>query len=260
MAVPPLRLVRRADARLDARAASDYELLAPRMLGLALLAPYFLWMIGRIARRPAARAARPVGRSCASAFVALLALGLARLARTATTQKVCTVYLVDVSRRVPDAALEDARAEVQKALDAKPTDDLVRLVTFAKRPRVVPLARRREDRCRAIERHDAPRTAKTGLGAATDIASALQLAYGLYPGGLPAARGHPLRRRADRRRPPRRGEPRARFGVKLFAVPYHAPRPGRGRGARASRVPDKVRVGETVRPPRADLLEPCRRR
>lgn len=29
------------------RAGQDYELLAPRMLGFALLAPYFVWMIGR---------------------------------------------------------------------------------------------------------------------------------------------------------------------------------------------------------------------
>ena len=39
-----------------------------------------------------------------TAFVATLAFGLARLARTATTQKVCTVYVVDVSDSVPDAA------------------------------------------------------------------------------------------------------------------------------------------------------------
>ena len=30
-----------------ARHGTDYELLAPRMLGIALLAPYFLWVIGR---------------------------------------------------------------------------------------------------------------------------------------------------------------------------------------------------------------------
>ena len=51
-----------------------------------------------------------------------LALGLSRLARTATTQKVCTVYIVDVSESVPDASLEDARREIQKGIDAKPKD------------------------------------------------------------------------------------------------------------------------------------------
>jgi hypothetical protein len=115
-----------------------YELLAPRMLGLALLAPYFLWVIGRsLADLPLAQ--RVLSLLLRAGFVALLALGLARLARTATTQKVCTVYVVDVSDSVSDAALEDARVALQAALDARPKDDLVRLVTFAKRPRVVPI-------------------------------------------------------------------------------------------------------------------------
>jgi hypothetical protein len=43
------------------------------------------------------------------AFVALIALGLSRLARTATTEKVATVYLIDVSESVTDEALDDAR-------------------------------------------------------------------------------------------------------------------------------------------------------
>jgi hypothetical protein len=121
------------------RHGTDYELLAPRNLGIALLAPYFLWVLGRsLADLPLAQ--RILSVLLRVAFVAMLAMGLARLARTATTQKVCTVYIVDVSDSAPDAALEDARAEVQGALDARPKDDRVRLVTFAKRPRVVPLA------------------------------------------------------------------------------------------------------------------------
>src|SRR5579864_6845983 len=85
----------------------DYELLAPRMLAVALLVPYLLWMIGRsLADLPLIQRISSV--LLRVAFVALLALGLARLARTATSQKVCTVYVVDVSDSVPDAALEDA--------------------------------------------------------------------------------------------------------------------------------------------------------
>ena len=79
------------------------------MLGLVLLVPYFVWMLGQsLADLPVAqRVASVVLRA---AFLAVLAFGLARVARTATTQKVCTVYLVDVSDSVPDASLEDARA------------------------------------------------------------------------------------------------------------------------------------------------------
>ena len=165
-----------------------YELLSPRMLGLALLAPYFLWMIGRsLADLPVAQ--RVISVVLRVAFLILLSFGLARVARSATTQKVCTVYLVDVSESVPDAALEDARAEIQKGLDERPEDGLVRLITFARRPRVVQLA---DDAKQAplLERHEplvsspqaGPLAAheegkpRLGLGAATDIASALQLA------------------------------------------------------------------------------------
>lgn len=227
------------------RQGTDYELLAPKMLGLALLAPFFLWMIGRsLADLPWPQ--RILSVFLRIAFVALLALGLSRLARTATTQKVCTVYLVDVSESVPDAAIEDARAEIAKGLKEKPADALVRVITFAKRPRLVPLADDAKD-APVLERHDAPTTApaakRTGLGAATDLASAMQLAYGQFPAGY-------LRRavilsdgvqtdgdilaEANRARD---------FGVKIFTIPYHRPVPGEV-ALRDLRVPDKVRVGE----------------
>jgi len=232
------------------REGTDYELLAPKMLGLALLAPFFLWMIGRsLADLPWPQ--RILSAFLRIAFVALLALGLSRLARTATTQKVCTVYLVDVSESVPDAAIEDARAEIKKGLDGKPSDALVRVITFAKRPRVVPIADDAKE-SPALERHDIdaaaaadPKNAakRTGLGAATDLASAMQLAYGQYPSGY-------LRRaviltdgvqtdgdilaEANRARD---------FGVKIFTIPYHRPVPGEV-ALRDLRVPEKVRVGE----------------
>ncbi len=122
--------------------------------------------------------------------------------------------MVDVSESVPDAAIEDARAEITKGLQQKPADALVRVITFAKRPRVVPLA---DDAKEAppLERHDVPATAgtqkRTGLGAATDLASAMQLAYGQFPRRVLAACRHPHRRRADRRRHPRRGQSRQGF-------------------------------------------------
>jgi Ca-activated chloride channel homolog len=218
------------------RHGRDYELLAPRMLGVALLAPYFIWVIGRsLADLPLAQ--RVLSVALRVAFVAVLALGMARLARTATTQKVCTVYVVDVSDSVPDAALEDARIEVQNALAARPADDRVRLVTFAKRPRVVPLADDAQ-KAPAIERHG------PGLGGATDIASALQLAYGLFPEGFlrravilsdGVQTDGDLLAEANRARS---------YGVKLFSVPYKRPVPGEV-AVRDLRVPDKIHEGET---------------
>ena len=231
------------------RGGDDYELLAPRMLGVALLAPYFLWMVGRsLADLPWPQ--RALSLLLRVAFVCLLALGLARLARTATTQKVCTIYLVDVSESVPDAAIEDARQHIARALEAKPDDALVRVITFSQRPRAVPL----DDRAKtppALLRHDALALAaggpdpkkKLGYDAATDIQSALQLAYGLYPAGY-------LRRavllsdgvQTDGDLLAEANRARA-FGVKLFTVPYTRPVPGEV-AVRTLKVPDKVHVGE----------------
>jgi Ca-activated chloride channel homolog len=228
-----------------ARHGTDYELLSPKMLGLALLAPFFLWMIGRsLADLPLPQ--RILSVVLRIAFVALLALGLSRLARTATTQKVATVYLVDVSESVPDAAIEDARVEIDKGLKEKPADAIVRVVTFAKRPRVVAMADDAKEAPK-LERHEAPpkadAKARTGLGAATDLASALQLAYGLYPSGYlrravifsdGVQTDGDLLAEANRARG---------FGVKIYTVPYHRPVPGEV-ALRDLRVPDKVRVGE----------------
>jgi Ca-activated chloride channel homolog len=218
------------------RHGHDYQLLAPRMLGIALLAPYFIWVIGRsLADLPLAQ--RVLSVALRVAFVAVLALGLARLARTATAQKVCTVYVVDVSDSVPDAALEDARTEVQNVLDARPRDDRVRLVTFARRPRVVPLADD-EKKAPSLERHG------PGMGGATDIASALQLAYGLFPEGFlrhavilsdGVQTDGDLLAEANRARS---------YGVKLFSTPYKRPVPGEV-AVRELRVPDKIHEGET---------------
>jgi Ca-activated chloride channel homolog len=221
------------------RGGQDYEFVTPRMLGLALLAPYFLWMIGRtLSDLPMAQ--RVLSVILRMAFVVLLALGLARLARTATTHKVCTVYLVDVSDSVPDLALADARAEVQKGIDAKDASGIVRLITFAKRPRVVPLGND-DHEAPVILRHDPEN--KLGLGAATDIASAMQLAYGQYPAGY-------LRRAVilsdgvetdgDMLAEANRAK---EFGVKVFVIPYKRPVPGEV-AVRDLRAPEKIHVDE----------------
>jgi Ca-activated chloride channel homolog len=222
------------------RGGKDYEFVTPRMLGLALLAPYFLWMIGRtLSDLPPLQ--RVISVLLRIAFVALLALGLARLARTATTQKVCTVYLVDVSDSVPDLALDDARAEIQKALDVKDSSTLVRVITFAKRPRVVPI---KDDAKEApvLARHDPPNE-KLGLGAATDIASAMQLAYGQYPAGYlrrAVILSDGVETEGDMLAEANRAKA---FGVRIFVVPYTRPVPGEV-AVRDLRAPDKIHVDE----------------
>jgi uncharacterized membrane protein len=229
------------------RDGKDYELVAPRMLGIALLAPYFLWVIGRsLADLPWPQ--RVLSVLLRVAFVALLALGLARLARTSTTEKVCTVYLVDVSESVPDESIMDAKAEIKKALEARRKDDLVRIITFSRRPIVVPLADDAKD-VPELLRHeslDPPKDGENkrrGLDAGTDLAAALQLAYGLYPAGYlrravilsdGVQTDGDLLAEANRAR---------EFHVKVFVHPYTRPVPGEV-ALRDLRVPDKVRVGE----------------
>ena len=74
-----------------------------------LVAPLLLFVLGRsLADLPWPQ--RVLSLLLRLGFLALLALGLARLARTAETRKVCTVVLVDVSDSVTAEALEDARA------------------------------------------------------------------------------------------------------------------------------------------------------
>jgi Ca-activated chloride channel family protein len=226
------------------RGGKDYEFIAPRWLGIGLLAPYFLWVIGRtLSDLPTAQ--RVISVFLRIAFVVLLALGLGRLARTATTEKVCAVYLVDVSDSVPDLAIEDARAEIQKALDAKDASTLIRVITFAKRPRVVPMADDAKE-APVLARHDPPTARpedRLGLGAATDIASAMQLAYGQFPAGY-------LRRAVilsdgvetdgDMLAEANRAK---QFGVKVFVIPYKRPVPGEV-AVRDLRAPDKIHVDE----------------
>jgi hypothetical protein len=238
------------------RNGQEYELLSPRNLIIAFIgAPFFVWMIGRsLADLPWPQ--RIMSVLLRIVFVSLLAFGLARLARTATTQKVATVFIVDVSESVPDLAIEDARVEIQKAIDNKPPDALIRIITFSARPRVVPMGDD-DKKVPALERHDAierrelaakgvPVKAdakKLGQDAATDIASALQLAYGLYPAGYlrraviltdGVQTDGDLLAEANRAR---------EFGVKLYTEAYKRPVPGEV-ALRELRVPDKVRVGE----------------
>src|SRR5690606_32182929 len=118
----------------------------------------------------------------------LVALALASPVRTESTDRVATVVLVDVSDSVTDEALAAARTELERVLAARRADDLVRLVTFAERPRLVPIERDGKPSVPSIAELRHARTAKgpaaaPGPGAATDIQAALQLAYGLYPPG-----------------------------------------------------------------------------
>lgn len=222
-----------------------YELLDPRMLGAVLLAPWFIFILSRsLADLPWPQ--RVLSVFLRIAFVALVALGLSRLARTATTQKVATVYIVDVSDSVPDEALGDAREVVQKARDELPEDGALRLITFARRPRVVDLeAAEAEGQTEIpIERHRNAAGETVDLGAGTNLQAALQLAYGLFPPGYlkrVVILSDGVQTDGDLLSEVNRA---ADFGVRVFTVPYRRPVPGEV-AVTDFTLPEKVNVGET---------------
>jgi Mg-chelatase subunit ChlD len=215
----------------------SYEFLAPARLGIVLLAPFFVWVAARsLTDLPWSQRALAV--LLRVTFVALLALAVAHLTRTTMSQRVCTVFLVDVSESVSDLAIEDARGAIATALRAKPADALVRVVTFARRPRVVPISEDARE-APALLRH----ASEADAGASSDLAAALQLAFGQFPSGY-------LRRavfltdgvQTD-------GDlwaeaARAReFSVRVSSIPYRRPPPGEV-AVRYLEAPHAVRVGE----------------
>ncbi|HLV21635.1 MAG TPA: vWA domain-containing protein, partial [Polyangiaceae bacterium] len=228
------------------RDGTTYELLDPRTLGVVLLLPLLLFVLGRsLADLPWQQ--RVLSVLLRLAFLAALGLSLARLARTVETQQVATVFLVDVSDSVQDAALEQARDYVAKAFAAKGADDLVRVVTFAERPRLVD-ATPKDGKLELPEvaelRHRPdPARPKHKPGAGSDIQAALQHAYGVLPAGY-LKRAVLLTDGVETRGDVLAEAARARqFGVRLFTVPYRQPPPGEV-ALKAVRLPQKVDVGQ----------------
>jgi Ca-activated chloride channel homolog len=218
---------------------TKYELLSPRMLAVAFLLPLFLYVLGKsLADLPWPQ--RIVSVLLRFAFVCTLGIALARLSRTATTSKVCTVFVVDVSQSVPVEALGDAREIVQQAERAKGKDDVVKLVTFARRPRAVELPENAP--VPEIVRHD-PAGQPVKLGSGSNLQAALQLAYGLFPAGhlkriVLVSDG--LETDGDVLAEAGRAK---QFGVKISTVPYSRPVPGEV-ALRDLKMPARVKVGE----------------
>ena len=227
-----------------ARDGVTYELLSPRMLIVVLLLPFFIFVVGKsLADLPLPQ--RIIAVVLRFAFVLLLGIALSRVSRTATTQKVCTVYVVDVSESVPDEALGDASGAIAAALAQKPKDDVVKVVSFARRPRSLDLEDDGKDGKKApvIARHDAP-GATSRLGAGSNLQAALQLAYGLFPPGYLkriVLLSDGLQTDGDVLAEAGRA---AQLGVKVHVAPYQRPIPGEV-AVRELKVPAKVKIGES---------------
>jgi Mg-chelatase subunit ChlD len=116
---------------------ADIDLSDPRWLMLAVLIPYFS-LVASWSLADLPRAQRFLSFLVRSLLIVALALALARPVATAVRRQVCTVFLVDVSESVTDDFIERSHAFVERALQAR-GENLARLVTFARRPRRVPL-------------------------------------------------------------------------------------------------------------------------
>jgi Mg-chelatase subunit ChlD len=218
----------------------EYELLSPGMLLVVAVTPFLVWVVSRsLADLP--RIQRYLAVALRTGLIVVLALCLARLARTTETTRVSTIFLVDVSESVPDGALEDARALVQDAWAARGDND-VQLVTFARDARVVGLASG-SDEVPTLERHVPPDAEDRSAGAASNLAAALQLAYGLYPPGhlrravLVSDGGQThgdLLAEASRA---------ASFGVRVYYHPYRRGAPAEV-AVRDLELPERIEVGE----------------
>src|SRR4051812_3258056 len=116
----------------------QYQLLEPRALGFALLLPVFLLVLYRsLADLPWQQ--RLLSTLFRSAFVLLLALCVGRLVRSVETSRICTIFLVDVSDSISDAALSDASLAIARARAGQRPEDELRVVSFARRPRLLEL-------------------------------------------------------------------------------------------------------------------------
>jgi Ca-activated chloride channel family protein len=229
-----------SDATLSwVRGETTYVLRSPRLLGLLLVTPLFLLVL------PKSLADMPWGQKLLSLvlrvlFVAALALAVARVARTERADRVATVFLVDVSDSVTPEALGDAQKAITDALAARRKDDVAKLVTFARRPRIVPMDENARA-CPPLARHD--QAEDTHFGAATNVQAALQLSYGLFaPGYLRHAVVFTDGAETDGDLLAE-AEHAQKLGVRVFTVPYKRPIPGEV-AAQRLRVPDRVKVGE----------------
>ena len=229
----------RAGPMLSFKRGETYELLSRRCRAGAPRS-IFLFLTGRsLADLPWPQ--RVFSWISRTAFVALLAIGLGRVAKTAYSHKVCTVYIVDVSESVPPEAISDAQPAVDKAWNNR-GDGEVRVVTFATRPRVIGSTEPAEPKIPPpkIERHDAGPDRVQG---ADDTQAAIQLAYGLYPQGY-------LKRAvlySDGVQTAGDALAEASASARLRGEALHgavqAAGAGRGRGPRAAHA-SKIKVGE----------------
>jgi uncharacterized membrane protein len=222
------------------KAGVRYELVQPALLGVLLVTPLLMFVLGRsLADLPWPQ--RLLALVFRVTFLGLIAFSLARLVRTDDAHRVATVLLVDVSDSVSDQAIGDAKKTIESFYAGRGREDVLRVVTFAERPRRIEIEQGGKLAIPASLRH-APRG--QAASASTNVESALELAYGLFPPGY-------LKRvvvvsdgvETEGNLLAEAGRARG-LGIRLWAVPYRRPLPPEI-AVVALRLPDKVDVGQS---------------
>ncbi len=152
----------------------DVELLSPLMLALILVVPS-LWIVRRYTLSDLPQIQQHFGALLRALLIAALALGLSRVVFTTFESHVTTVFVVDTSASMPDQTLIEARTFIQQTYEQLKDGDDVRIVTFAKAPRVVEIP----PGAQQIPPLDRPALEDDRLG--SNIQEAMRLAYGLFP-------------------------------------------------------------------------------
>jgi Mg-chelatase subunit ChlD len=152
----------------------DVEILRPLFFGIILVVPV-LWIVRRFTLSDLPAVQQHLTTALRALIIALFALALTRVVFTEFESHVTTVVLVDVSASMPNEALTQAQAFLEDAYQNKGEGNDLRVITFAKDPRVheippgadhvPPLARPKEE--------------DNLLG--SNLQDAMRLAYGLFP-------------------------------------------------------------------------------
>ncbi|HEX2878113.1 MAG TPA: vWA domain-containing protein, partial [Polyangiaceae bacterium] len=225
---------------------AKHELLRPKILGLLLVVPVLLWALQRsLADLPWQQ--RLMAALFRVGFLVCLVLGLSGVVRETHSQRIAVVFLVDVSDSVSEEALQQVRQQLQLAIEARGPQDDLRLIAFAKRPRLLAL-KQADDSWRV------PSTAELralGVSAseqspgeltASDLQAAVQLAYGVFPEGVLqrlVLLSDGLQTQGDIAGEVSRARAR---GLELWTQPYRFAPPGEA-AIRSLTVPGKLEVG-----------------
>lgn len=165
----------------------NIEILRPLFFGLILFIPS-LWIAYRFTLSDLPRFQRWINLGLRALILVALSGALSQWVVTTFESRVSTIFLIDTSASIPDSVLNDATKFINEAIAKKGERNEVRVIAFAKRPYEIklnsdtPLVSIPRPTKIATSNTLTDKNAKDNKnGYGTNPASALQMAYGLFP-------------------------------------------------------------------------------